>query len=158
MTGNRNRWYTGRPWEPGLDISPHQTEFATALRVPFLTSPYPTWNYVTGIVVSDDLWRGVVPTDEEVEVVAAARQSYQDYFFSEPNTFRAEMEAFAPYDVDGSAVGFYFIKKVDESWAYRRRTWSQGPTFVPDFRDAPMTLAEVIEHGGLHWERTLSSR
>ncbi len=89
-----NRWFTGRPWEPE-DISPHQTEFATSLRVPFLNSIYPRWNFITGIAV-DDLYNGIAPTDEEVEVVSELVKSYKDYFFGQ-NAFRMEMEAFAPY-------------------------------------------------------------
>jgi len=149
----QNRWYRGT-WDPGHDISPKQTDFATSLRVPFLTSPYPGRNYVAGIIVDDgDVWRGEVPTDEEVEVVAGIRQAYQDYFFPTPNAFRAEMEAFAPYDVDGTAVAIYFIKKADGSWAYRRGTWRDGYTFRPGYDETPMTLAEVIDRADLHWER-----
>ena len=143
-----NRFFRGT-WEQDGDISPLQTEFATANRIPFLTSPYPRWCYVTGIIVEDHLYRGEIPTDEEVGVIAEVRKSYQDYFFPEPNAFRAEMERFAPYDIDGGAAGFYFIKKRDGNWAYRRSTWTQGRLFVPSFDETPMTLAEVIDSGSL---------
>ena len=156
MTENRNRWYTGRPWTPGYDISRHQTEFATNLRIPFLTTPFPRRDYRFGVVVNTDdnaLWRGEVPTDEEVEVIANVRNAYTDYFFSETNAFRAEMEAFAPYDVEGGKPCYYFVKNVDGSWAYRRSQWNEGPYFRPSYPETTMTLAEVIELAELHYER-----
>ena len=145
-----NRWFTGRPWEPE-DISPHQTEFATSLRVPFLNSIYPRWNFITGIAV-DDLYNGIAPTDEEVEVVSELVKSYKDYFFGQ-NAFRMEMEAFAPYDLDGGAIGFYFIKHADETWSYRRSSWRDGYPFRPGYDEPKMTLQEVIERGDLRWQR-----
>lgn len=147
-----NRWYR-TTWDPGTDISPAQTEFATAQRVPFLSSPYPRRGYISGIVVDDTLWHGIVPTNEEVEVVAGVIRSYLDYFFPKPNAFRQEMEEFAPYDVDNGAVAFYFIKKPDGSWAYRRHTWQDSYTFRPGYDETPLTLAEVIERGDLRWRR-----
>jgi hypothetical protein len=148
---NPNPWFHGT-WEPGHDISPQQTEFATALRVPFLTSPYPGRRYTTGIVIDDSLWHGIVPTDEEVEVVARVLTSYQDYFFPKPNRFRSAMEEFAPYDIDGGAVRFYFIKRPDGTWAFRRNSWGDR-VFWPELHEEPKTLEEVISLGSLRWGR-----
>lgn len=150
-----NRWFNGT-WDPGTDISPHQTDLATQLRVPLLTSAHPKYFYVTGIIVDDWLWHGEVPTDEEVEVIGAIRKDYQDYFFPEPNHFRTQMEAFAPYDIDGGANGFLFLKRGDDNWAYNRRTWSSGPSLVPSYDQPPMTLEEVIDAGRLRLERRTS--
>jgi hypothetical protein len=157
MVVTNNRWYSSVPWEAGYDISADQTEFATSLRIPFLTSPYPSRDYRFGIVVNTDdnaLWRGEVPTDEEVTVIAAVRNSYTDYFFPMTNVFRREMEAYAPYDIEGGKPGHYFIKRADGSWAYRRSQWSSGPEFVPDIRDTPATLAEIIDRAELRFQHT----
>lgn len=55
-------------YHPGDNITAEQTELATILRVPLLTTAYPSWHYITGIVVNegDDVtgrgdraqWRG----------------------------------------------------------------------------------------------------
>jgi len=151
-----NRWYR-RTWEPGFDLSRHQTEFATALRIPFLTDPFPYEYYRFGIVVNTDenaLWRGEVPTDEEGRGRCGIRNAYFDYLFPQPDAFRVEMEAFAPYDIESGKPCHYFIKRSDGSWAYRRSQWTGAPDFLPELGDAPMTLAELIEHhSDLQWER-----
>jgi len=155
MTENGNRWYRGKLWIPGFDISRHQTEFATGLRVPFLTDPYPDRDYRFGIVVNTDdnaIWRGEVPTNEEVQVIADVRNAYVNYMFSEPNALRTEMEAFCPYDIEGGKPCYYFIKRGNGSWAYRCSKW-RSHDFVPELRGTPMTLAEVIDRADLHYER-----
>lgn len=154
MTENQNRWYKGT-WEPRTDISPHQTDFATKLRVPFLATPYPSRDYRFGIIVGFDDWplRGEIPTNEEVEVIASVRNAYTDYFFPEPNAFRTEMEGFAPYDIEGGHPCRYFIKRADGGWAFRVNTWSRGPEFVPWVTEPAMTLAEIIDLADLHYER-----
>ena len=147
-----NQWFR-REFDPTHDISPLQTEFAMAHRVPFLISAYPHYNFVTGIVVENEIWGGVLPTEEEVALVGEILASYQDFFFPRPNHFRVAMEEFAPYDIDGGAVGFYFVKKQDGTWAYRRSTWRDGATFRPSFDERQLSLEEVIERGHLRWMR-----
>ena len=157
MTDRPNRWYTGKPWEPGFDISRHQTEFATSVRIPFLTDPHPSRSYRFGIIVNTDndalpLWRGEVPTDQEVEAVASIRNAYVDYWFPEPNAFRAEMEAFAPYDIEGGKPCYYVLKRADGSWAYHRSQWTDS-RFLPTVEEPSMTLTELIDRfEDLQWE------
>lgn len=63
--------YHRRTWvDNDGDISLQQTELASSLRISILTSEYPRWNYVTGIVVRDAKhwgWPGIMPTDDEIQ-------------------------------------------------------------------------------------------
>ena len=138
------RWYKGT-WEPGIDVSPEQTEFATANRVLFVTTPYPRNKYVGGIVVSDEdlLWRGQIPTEEEVTLVAEFIRARIDKWFPKPNRYREEMEQYAPYDID-TAPSVYFIKYPHGGWGYRVSTW-RGMEFLPNHHDPAMTLEKVID-------------
>jgi hypothetical protein len=134
----------GRAYEPE-DISPKQTELATSLRIPFINNPYPRWYYVTAIVVSTDprLWRGLMPTDDEVRVVASFNDEYRQYFYNE--WWKGRMREFAPYDIDGGAVGRYLIKHANGGWGYRRSTWQYGPEFVPTWSSEPEDLVSVLD-------------
>lgn len=65
--------YYRRTWDDVAgDLSSNQTDHATALRVPLLTSGSPEWNFVTGIVVVNDggADRGIMSTDDQVDQVA----------------------------------------------------------------------------------------
>jgi len=144
-----NRWYRGT-WEPGTDISPEQTEFATAHRVPFLTSPHPDRKYIVGVVIGDEpFYAGMVPTEEEILVVADFTKNLLDYWFPKPNAYRDEMEHFAPYDID-TAPSRYFIKYRHGGWGYRWGQWS-SPLFIPSKSEAPETLQQAIERYRKHY-------
>lgn len=134
--------YTNRKWTPGNDISPQQTAHATKLRVPFLTTTQPEESYIIGIVVGGD-FEGLVPTDDEVTLMAERLKEYCTHWYRE--SFLDTMAQFAPYDIDGSANLGYFIKRGDNSWAYRKRTWSFGPYWVPAYNDEPQTLEQVLD-------------
>lgn len=136
--------FTGRAWvDDGHDISPKQTEFATGLRIPFLTSPYPRWEYITGIVVEDGpAWSAIAPTDEEVRLIAEFLKEYNERWYG--SSFINAMREFAPYDIDSSANLAYFRKNSNGGWNYRKRTWS-GIEWGPSFTDKVHTLEEVIE-------------
>lgn len=135
-------------YHPGTDIDAAQTAMATELRVPLLNSAYPRWHYVTGIAVNDTpyLDPGLVPTDDEVRMVAAHLDDYCTYWYRP--SYRSRMREFAPYDIDsGANLGFY-RKRGENDWCYRKRTWQQGPSWWPAPLLPPMTLAEVIAHNG----------
>jgi hypothetical protein len=125
------------------DVSPKQTALATELRVPFITSPHPRWFYVTAIVVSDDLWRGLEPTEDEVRAVASFNDHYRDHWYRD--SYKAKMRAFAPYDIDGGAVGRYLIKHANGGWGYRKHTWQYGPEFVPQWDAESESLIAVLD-------------
>jgi hypothetical protein len=134
-----------RPYEPAEDISPAQTELATSLRVPFITTPYPHWFYVTAVVVSDEkyLWRGLLPTDDEVRMVASFTDEYREHWYNDG--WKARMREFAPYDIDGGAVGTYLVKHANGGWGYRKHTWEYGPQFVPEWDAEPQPLEAVLD-------------
>ena len=136
--------FAGRTWhDTDHDISPEQTEFALQLRIPFLTSPYPRWNYITGIVVGDGFaWPISLPTEEEVTLVANFLKEYNDHWYRQ--SFVSDMVRFAPYDIDGGANLAYFMKHPHGGWSYRKRTW-QGPEWVPGFNKPPQTLEQVLD-------------
>ena|SRR6478672_11280333 len=131
-------------WIPD-DISHSQTEYATSLRVPLLSTFNPRWYYITGIVVREDSRfpnSGLMPTEEEVGLVADRLQTYCKRWYRE--SFLQRMRAFAPFDIDGSANLAYFLKRDDGGWAYRKRTWDHGPLWLPLW-DAPAeSLTDVI--------------
>jgi len=132
-------------WTLGYDFSRCQTEFATANRVPFLVTPHPSRHYLTGIIVDDPLYGGLVPTDEEVVAVAAFATARLDEWLPKPNDYREEMERFAPYDiVPPSLPTFYFIKYVEGGWACHAGG-QQGPEFVPYRWQPDETIHQVIE-------------
>jgi hypothetical protein len=109
--------YYRRTWvDNDGDISPAQTEFATSLRIPFLSSANPRWNHITGIVVCDNILdHGIVPTEDEVAVVAAHLVEYRNHWFNQ--SFQRAMAHFAPYDIDGGANLGYYMKRPDGRWA-----------------------------------------
>uniref|UniRef100_UPI003F4955B4 hypothetical protein n=1 Tax=Pseudonocardia sp. CA-138482 TaxID=3240023 RepID=UPI003F4955B4 len=133
-----------RPYDPE-DISPRQIELATRLRVPFITTPYPSWNYVIAIVVSSPphLWHGLVPTEDEVRVVAAYNDQYREYWYDA--WWKQRMSDFAPYDIHGGTIGRYLIKRPDGGWAYRRRSWRYEPEFMPEWDAEPLPLGPVLD-------------
>lgn len=118
--------YYRRTWEPENDISPEQTAFATSLRVPLLTTEYPRWNYITGIVVRDEQYLevGIMPTEDEIAEVGAYLVAYRDRWLNQP--FQDAMAHLAPYDIDGGANAGYYMKQPDGRWGYRKRTWRSG--------------------------------
>jgi len=157
--------YYRRKWEDvDGDISPEQTEHALSLRIPFLTTSHPRWNYITGIVVgsadrSSSFWidQGLIPTDDEVSEVGELLTSYNTYY---RQSFLDAMRQFAPYDIDGGANGMYFRKVSEGDWVYRKRSW-ESPQWHP-FRpvgidnpykepDEPMSLTAVIGKAFSGW-------
>lgn len=148
--------YYRRTWEPENDISPKQTEFATALRVPILTSEYPRWNYITGIVVRDEQFHevGIMPTEDEIAQVGAHLESYCEYY---RQSFRDAMKALAPYDIDGGANLGYYMKRPDGGWCYRKRTWRYGPHWWPcnePPRNEVLPLGHVMARNFNGWSFT----
>jgi hypothetical protein len=132
--------FHGRTWDPGSDLSPHQTELATSLRVPILTSPHPRWHYVVGIVV-DPLWFGTVPSDAEVRAIASFADEYRQRWYNP--TWVARMARFAPFDIDGGANSTWFFRYEHGGWAYQKRTWRHGAR--PRLQDEPMNLTAVMD-------------
>lgn len=142
--------FHNRTWQPEGDISAEQTEFATSLRVPFLSTAAPRWNYITGIVVGEAFPdRGVVPTEDEVREIAAQLQSYCTFYRS---GFREAMARFAPYDIDSTANLGYYLKRPDGGWCYRKRTWESPPWWPP--RETSHALSEVLARNFAGWSST----
>ncbi len=136
--------YTRRTWvDTDGDISSKQTEHATSLRIPFLTSGSPRWNYITGIVVEQNILdMGTVPTESEVEQVAAWLQRYNRYYNPQ---FLATMRDFAPFDIDGAANLGYLMKRGDDDWYYVKRSWNHGWWPLPHKPDRePMALTAIL--------------
>ncbi|MEE3066596.1 MAG: hypothetical protein VYA67_22085 [Actinomycetota bacterium] len=137
--------YYRRTWDGQADISPEQTELATSLRVPFLSSSHPRWNYITGIVVCDDILdHGIVPTEDEVREVGAYLTAYRDRWLRE--SFQKAMAHLAPYDIDGGANAGFYMKRPDGFWVYRKRTWTQGHRWW-DYGDGSLTMCIAHNQG-----------
>lgn len=138
--------YYRRTWvDSDGDISDQQTEFATNLRIPILATAYPRWNYITGIVVCDDILNhGIMPIDDEITAVAAQLQDYSTYY---QQAFLDAMRQFAPYDIDGGANLGYYLKRPDGWWTYRKRTW-ESPRFS---KKVTGELDEVLAHNFSGW-------
>lgn len=118
--------YYRRTWEDTAgDISEHQSELASSLRVPILSTAYPRWNFITGVVVCEQQYRdhGIMPTDDEIRLLGAHLAEYNKYYLQ---AFIDAMKHFAPYDIDGGANLGYYMKRPDGGWCYRKRTWDGG--------------------------------
>lgn len=126
------------------DISVH-SDLAVELRVPLIADPYPRWFYVTAVVVSREphLWHGLMPTDDELRVVASFNDHYRETWYRD--SWKQKMRDFAPYDIDGGAVGRYLIKHKHGGWGYRKHTWQYGPCFVPEWNAEPAGLVDVLD-------------
>lgn len=123
--------------------------------IPVVTHPYTRWNYITSVVVSE-LWKGVLPDEQELALVASYHDQYMSHWYGDPDTGsmgRKRQEH--PFDIDGGANGRYLIKREHGGWGLRWRSWSVGPEFVPEWDAEPMPLAEVLDvhHGRAGSER-----
>ena len=125
--------------EDGITDDPLPLE----MRVPLVTSPYPRWNFITSVVVSEVHWEGVRPTDHELRMIGSFHQQYIDSWYLD--SYKAHMREKAPFDLDGGANGVVFMKRPDGGWGYRRMSWRSGPLFVPDFRSEPASLVSVMD-------------
>lgn len=117
-------------------------DFAESLRLPLVTSPYPRWHFITAVVVGEDLWQAVRPTDDELRVVASFHDEYVAYWYQESGFKKLMMER--PFDVDGGANGRILMKRADGDWAFRRRSWV-GMEFVPAWNAEPQSLTWVLD-------------
>jgi len=129
------------------DISPHQTKFATDLRIPFLTDPRPSWQYITGVVISE-LWGGEIPTNDELGEIALWLETHCNWWYRP--SWRKRMVEFAPYDIDNNCLGI-LMKRADDDWCFTRLAWTSGPTFVPMVTEEPSTLLGVLERARPRW-------
>lgn len=115
----------------------------TALRIP-VVSAWPDWNYIVAFDRDSD----ERPTEAEAAMLASFLQQYIDYWYN--GSYKARL-AERPFDIDGGANGVVFRKYADGDWGYRRRTWTIGPSFVPEhprFADrtlGPLTLAQLMD-------------
>lgn len=143
--------YTRRSWvDTDGDISDKQTEHATGLRIPFLTSSHPRWNYITGIVVEQNILDcGTVPTEAEVEEIAGWLARYNRYY---NQRFLATMREFAPYDIDGAANLGYLMKRGDDDWFYVKRSWQHGWWPLPHKQgQEPWSLTAILKKSFDGW-------
>lgn len=121
----------------------------TALRIP-VTSSHPDWCYL----VAFDRDSAARPTDPEARMLASFRDDYIVYWYND--SYKARM-AEHPFDIDSGANGVTFRKWGTDDWAYRRRTWIYGPTYVPhpphlreydpvDKPLGPLSLERLMDH------------
>ncbi|MGW0578326.1 hypothetical protein ACWD25_20675 [Streptomyces sp. NPDC002920] len=134
-------------WPFGTDAD--REDPLTALRIA-VTGSHPMWCYL----VAFDRESEVRPTDAEATMLASYLEEYKAYWYG--NGSYARRLAERPLDVDGGANGVIFRKYAEDDWGYRRQSWTQGPTFVPQsprLRElypgeaplGPMTLAAVMD-------------
>jgi hypothetical protein len=144
--------HRNRTYEP-TDISEHQTAFATALRIPFITTTHPRWRYTTAIIVRPDEKygpAGQIPAEAEVRKVAALDAYHRRYL---TDAWVNAMAEFAPYDLDTGNPGRYLLKYADGRWGYRIGTWTYGYPIVPPMfgKDAEtLTLDQVLDR--MHYD------
>lgn len=136
----------GRRLWPYSEDGAQPDEPANRYRFPLISNPYPRWRYVTAVVVSDELWIGQRPTDEELEIVASFHEEYCSRWYGPPHTgWRGRDLDKRPFDIDGGAVGRFLIKHANGGWGYRAHTWRYGPEFVPEWTDEPTGLVAVLD-------------
>lgn len=116
----------------------------TKLRIPAV-SAWAEWNYI----VAFDRESPARPDDVEAQQLASFLGYYIDYWYNE--SYKLHL-AERPFDIDGGANGMTFRKYADSDWAYRRRTWTMGPLFVPqpptltDRSFGPLALPALFDH------------
>ena len=123
-----------------------QDDPLTALRIPVVTSIYPDWHYLVALVVGEHeyaLWKGVRPDEREVALLQSELAFELDWY----NASYVARMAERPFDMDGGFNGLTFIKRGEGDWAYRRRTWSIGPSLRPSLYDgeAKLDLLGVLD-------------
>lgn len=133
-----------------------QQDPLTELRIPVVGSAWPRWSYIVAFDsgrIDSETFR---PTDAE----AAMLRSYLDEYIGRwyNGTWKAKLKDRA-FDIDGGANGLIFRKWGEGDWAYRRQSWSMGPTYVPEHprireqREKPMgplSLAQVMDRTHAH--------
>lgn len=128
----------------------------TAMRIPVVGSAWPRWYYIVAFDsgrIDDETFR---PTDEEAAMLRSYLDEYIDRYYNE--TWKAKLKD-RPFDIDGGANGLIFRKWGEGDWAYRRQSWSMGPTYVPEHprirgqREKPMgplSLVQVMDRTHSH--------
>ncbi|MFC4006587.1 hypothetical protein ACFOY2_05100 [Nonomuraea purpurea] len=122
----------------------------TKLRIPVVGSPWPRWHYIvafdSGRLDDEQQHR---PTDREARMLASFLEEYIHHWYNATWQYKL---AERPFDVDGGANGVVFRKWGEGDWGFRRRTWSQGPTYVPTHprirggkSPGPLTLVQVMD-------------
>jgi hypothetical protein len=93
-----------------------------------VTYSHPEWPYLVGF----DQESAVRPTDREAAMLASYLEEYKVRWYGpdERYGYRHKL-AQRPLDADGGANGVVFHKYGEGDWGYRRRSWTQGPMFVP---------------------------
>jgi hypothetical protein len=115
----------------------------TALRIPVVPS-HAGWCYI----VAFDTESPARPDDREAQQLVSCLRFYIESWYND--SYKARL-AERPFDIDGGANGLTFHKYADGDWGYRRRTWTQGPLFVPQPPSfaarpvGPLTLVEVLD-------------
>lgn len=114
----------------------------TALRIPVVSSPYPSWKYEVALVISEgDLWPGMRPTDAEVRQIAAYI-GYRMEWYNEG--WRAKMRK-RPLDTDSGTNTVTLLKRAEGDWCYRRMTFQHGPWPFFDMEQR-FTLEQLLDH------------
>jgi hypothetical protein len=142
MTAARDRW----PFGDDAD----REDPLTARRIA-VTGRNPRWAYL----VAFDGGSEARPTDAEAAMIESFLEEYKAYWYGTEGGYRVKL-AERDLDVDGGANGVLFHKYADGDWAYRRRTWTMGPWFVPPspmFRSSypnethggPLTLDQLLD-------------
>ena len=121
----------------------------TGLRIAVVGSAWPRWAYIVSFDpgrLDDDNTR---PTDHEALLLQSFLNEYIGYWYNDQ--WKTKM-AERPFDIDGGANGITFRKWGDNDWAYHRRTWSMGPTYVPEHPNirgktfpSPLTLIQLMD-------------
>lgn len=110
----------------------------TALRIPVVADPFPSWYYLICLVINDEQdmpWHGVRPTDDEVRLLLDELEFERSWYREGYLAHMAER----PYDIDSGFNSLAFVKRGPGNWAYRRRTWT-GPQLAPSTYDGQPAL------------------
>lgn len=109
-----------------------QDDPLTALRIPVVGTIHPRHYYLVALCINENpetmLWHGLRPNDREVTLI----RSFIDYERSRynPGWVQRHFDP-KPLDVDGGHNTITLIKRGDNDWAYRRSTWTRGPSLIP---------------------------
>lgn len=114
-------------------------------RIPIVLNHYPSFNYITALVVSVEPYMNafVMPTEQELAMVASFHEEYMLHWYGRDNGWVKRMRERVPFDCDGGANGRFLGKYDHGGWCRKVRTWEHAAK--PFYRDEPMTLLQVLD-------------
>lgn len=119
-------------------------------RLPVIGYTYPHFAYVVTVTVpskeneDSQFFALTSPTDEEAKVLASFLEYTKSRMGNSPH-FMQEM-AKRPLDLDGTWNTISIMKRKDGTWAYKRNSWTQGPSPQIGWDKQCRSVVEILDY------------